>query len=138
MHPPRRTIVLCIPLAFLAASCGHPPAQAAAGTPADRFSVPTPRDPYADDLARFLAGLPGREASPFHDLEARPAWIKHRRELDRAWNHLEGASLPAMRIFQKQELCARRIPKAPVFYPFSGPDALMETIFFPENPTYIM
>ena len=104
----------------------------------DRFSVATPRERYADDLGRFLAGLPGRSGSPFGGLEKQPAWIKHRRDLDGAWSRMEEETLPAMRDFQKQELCATAITGAPVFYPFSGPDVLMVTVFFPKNATYIM
>jgi hypothetical protein len=100
--------------------------------------VATSRDRYADDLGRFLAGLPARTGSPFSELEKQPAWIKHRHELDRDWSRIEEASLPAMRAFQKQELGATPIVKSLVFYPFSGPDALMVTVFFPENPTYVM
>ncbi len=28
--------------------------------------------------------------------------------------------------------------KSPLFYPFSGPDALMMNVFFPDNPIYVM
>jgi hypothetical protein len=127
-------------LAFglMAFSCGNAPQNRAGHDPPDRLSVPTPRDRYADDLGRFLAGLPGRDGSPFAGLETQAAWIKHRRELDLAWARLDQAALPAMRAFQGQELCTGDIIKSPVFYPFSGPDALMATIFFPENPAYVM
>ena len=128
----------CSILALLAVSCSSAPKHAAETVSPDRLSTPTPRDPYADDLGRFLAGLHGRTGSQFADLEAQPAWVRHRKELDRAWNRIEETSLPAMRAFQKTELCEAPISKAPVFYPFSGPDALMVTVFFPANPTYVM
>ncbi len=127
-----------MPIGLLAISCNHAPKTVVENTAADRFSVATPRDRYADDLGRFLAGLPARNGSPFEELEDHPAWIKHRRELDRAWSRIQKASLPAMRAFQTQELCSGRIAKSPVFYPFSGPDALMVTVFFPDSPTYVM
>jgi hypothetical protein len=133
----RRKHLHCLLIAVLAISCSHPP-QRAAETPAvDLLYAPTPRDPYADDLGRFLAGLPGRSGSPFSELERHPAWSQHRRDSDRQWAKLN-ATLPAMRRFQKQELCAGAISKSPVLYPFSGPDALMATVFFPENPVYVM
>lgn len=139
IHPhQRRNSVLLLAIGLLAISCKHAPKIATGNTAADRFSVATPRDRYADDLGRFLAGLPARNGSPFAELEDHPAWIKHRRELDRAWSRIQNASLPAMQAFQKQELCAGRIAKSPVFYPFSGPDALMVTVFFPDSPTYVM
>jgi hypothetical protein len=128
---------LCCFLAVLAVACNRAP-KPAASNPADRLSVPTPRDRYADDLGRFLAGLPARPGSQFAELESHPAWIEHRRDLDSAWSKISEVSLPAMQAFQKRELSSDRIVRAPVFYPFSGPDALMVTVFFPRNPTYVM
>jgi len=105
---------------------------------ADRFSEPTPRDRYADDVGRFLAGSPARPGSQFAALEGRDEWVKHRRELDRGWSKIEGESLPAMRAFQKRELSGISIANSTAFYPFSGPDALMVTILFPQSPAYVM
>ena len=135
----RRIRIPCLAVALFAISCSHPPEKAAAVvSPADPLSVATPRDRYADDLGRFLAGLPARTGSPFSELEKQPAWMEHRRELNRDWSKIEEASLPAMRAFQKQELGAPPVTASPVFYAFSGPDALMVTVFFPKNPTYVM
>ena len=133
----RRTRVLCLVLGLLATSCNRPK-NVVDAVSVDRFSVATPRDRYADDVGRFLAGLPARPGSQFSELESEPAWVKHRRELDGGWSRIEEDSLPAMGDFQKRELSASAITEAPVFYPFSGPDALMVTVFFPKNSTYIM
>jgi hypothetical protein len=133
----RRMRVLCLPLGLLVISCNHAPKKAIENVSADHRSV-TPRDRYADDLGRFLAGLPARTGSPFGGLEKQPAWIEHRREMDRGWSGIDKTSLPAMRAFQKQELCSTPIARSPVFYPFSGPDVLMVTVFFPDNPMYVM
>lgn len=113
-----------------------PPAAAAAAP--DRYAEPTPRSRDADDVARFLAGLPGKDGSPFAELEKTDAWQRHRRELDDAWETIEKSTMPAMREFQAKELSAAPIEKSLVFYPFSGPDALMLTVFFPRNPAYVM
>ena len=43
-----------------------------------------------------------------------------------------------MQQFQAKELSAPSIVKSTVFYPFSGPDALMITVFFPRNHVYVM
>ncbi len=134
----RPAAVLCVTLGLFFVSCNHAQNPQKVSAPIDRLAVPTPRDRYADDLARLLAGLPSRPGSQFAELEQQPAWIKHRKQLDSAWDHIEETSLPSMRAFQSQELRAPSIVKAPVFYPFSGPDALMVTIFFPDNPSYVM
>ncbi len=122
--------MLCLALGLLAVSCSHAQKDVVEQkVSVDRLTVATPRDRYVDDLGRFLAGLPSRPGSQFAELEQQPAWINHRRELDRGWSRIEETTLPAMRAFQQQELRAPSIVKATVFYPFSGPDALMETVF---------
>ena len=124
--------------ALLVTSCNRTSNKVVPISFQDQFSAATPHDRYADDLGRFLAGLPARAGSPFSELENQPAWVNHRQQLDRAWSGMESASLPAMRAFQKQELGAVTIAQSPVLYPFSGPDALMVTTFFPASPVYVM
>jgi hypothetical protein len=135
-------LVSCLSLAVLLPSCGrsvtNAPQSSAGPAPHDRYADPTPRSRDANDVARFLAGLPGTEGSPFLELEKSEAWKLHRRELDHAWDAMEKSTLPAMRQFQASDLSAPSIEKSVVFYPFSGPDALMLTVFFPKNPTYVM
>jgi hypothetical protein len=97
-----------------------------------------PGDRAADDVGRFLAGLPGKDGSPFKNLEDQEAWQAHRRESDPLWERVEQQWFPAMREFQKKELSEERIEKGIVFYPFSGPDSMMITVFFPHSPTYVM
>jgi hypothetical protein len=142
MYPPRPWCrfaqFLVLFLSVLTLSCGHASKTVAAMAPADRFQEPTPRDRYADDAGRFLAGMPAKPGSRLANLQNDKAWAKHRDELDLAWSRMEGEPLPAMRAFQKVELNVDRTGNAPVFYPFSGPDALMVTVFFPRCPTYIL
>jgi hypothetical protein len=135
----RRSIrIFCCALALVTASCHRAANNVVTDPSADLFSGAVAHDRYADDLGRFLAGLSARTGSPFGELEKQPAWIEHRQELDRAWSGMERSSLPAMRIFQKQELGANAIPQATALYPFSGPDALMVTTFFPASRVYVM
>jgi hypothetical protein len=120
-------------------SCGRPSKGVAAATvPVDRFSEAAPRGRDANDVGRFLAGLPGMPGGPFSDLESQDTWRAHRRELDKAWGDIEATRLPSMRDFQMNELSGPAIEKSLVFYPFSGPDALAPTIFFPRSPTYVL
>ena len=51
---------------------------------------------------------------------------------------METERLPAMRTFQKAELSSRPAAASTVFYPFSGPDALTVTVFFPQSPVYVL
>lgn len=105
---------------------------------ADRLLEPVPHDRYADDVGRFLAGLPAQSDSTLAQFQDNAAWVKHRNELDHAWTGTESERLPAMRAFQKAELASHAAATSPVFYPFSGPDALTVTVFFPQNAVYVM
>ena len=99
---------------------------------------PVPHDRTVDDTARFLAGMPGREGSPFKPLEERPGWIQHARELDASWNHLDTGNLALMREFAAKVLGVPEVRDSVLFYPFSGPDTLTLMTLFPNNRTYIM
>src|SRR5579871_3641160 len=128
-------------LAVLLLSCGHqakPEPAATQVVDAGPFPDAAPKSREADDAARFLAGMPGKEGSSFAELENDEGWKTHRAELDRMWGKTESNSLTAMRDFQAKELNSDAIKKSTLFYPFSGPDALMMNVFFPNNPTYVM
>jgi hypothetical protein len=129
---------LCLCSAALMLSCSHASDTRNEKLPVDRLLEPVPHDRYADDVGRFLAGLPARSDSPLTRFQDNTAWAGHRHELDCAWTRLEGERLPAMRAFQKAELGSHPASALPVFYPFSGPDALTVTVFFPQSPVYVM
>jgi len=125
-------------LALLLLSCGRPSTSVAPEAPPQPFSEPVPYSGDADDVGRFLAGLAGSAGSAFSELEKLEAWKLHQSEIERAWKKVEAESLPGMRKFQKEELSGTPLDKSLVFYPFSGPDALMLIVFFPHNRTYFM
>ena len=127
---------LSLVLTLVALSCGRTPvAGADVKPPVDPLFQPVPLNRKADDVGRFLAGLAARPGSELASLHESDAWFKHRSELDRAWERLQTGVLPAMRTFQEQSLGSVR---SAVYYPFSGPDALMMTVFFPHSPLYVM
>ncbi|MEP7351879.1 MAG: hypothetical protein ABI824_01475, partial [Acidobacteriota bacterium] len=99
-------------------------------------SLPASRE--ANDIGRFIAGLPGTEGSPLATLEQLDAWKEHRRQLDSAWGKAQSPMISGLQGFQKSELNDEATRKAPVFYPFGGPDALTIRAWFPESPTYVM
>ena len=92
----------------------------------------------ADDVARYVAGMPGTPGSPFAELESGPAWAEHRRAMDAAWANAERERLVGLREFQKAELNSPPLRETPVFYPFGGPDALTATLYFPHSPEYVL
>jgi hypothetical protein len=135
-------LLLAVSLFGVITACGQSaksdtPVVQAAPEPTP-FPDPAPKAREADDAARFLAGLPGKPGSAFAELENDEAWKVHKAELDGMWGKTESRSLTAMREFQTRELNNSAIQKSTLFYPFSGPDALMMNVFFPRNPTYVM
>ena len=129
---------LCLGVAGLVLLLGHAADTRNPRPPAGRLLESVPHDRYADDVGRFLAGLPARPDSPFAGLQDSAIWAGHRHDLDLAWNKVDSQRLPAMRAFQKSELDSQPDRESPVFYPFSGPDALTMTVFFPQSPVYVM
>ena len=121
---------------FAACCCCAPSSQPPAESKA--VKLPLVRNRAADDVGRFLAGLPGKPGTPFADLERQPEWQVHQRELDRMWSPVETQWLPNMTEFQRTELSGPPIKDSVIFYPFSGPDILVPTIFFPNNANSVM
>jgi hypothetical protein len=117
--------------------CGRPaPRVVNRENAAKPDTVPHLRD--ADDAGRFIAGLPGTDGSPFAALETTEAWNEHRQRLDEAWHKAEASLVSGLQEFQQAELNEPLLQSSPVFYPFSGPDALTLTLCFPQSPTYVM
>jgi hypothetical protein len=121
---------------ILLAGCGRVSSVSAESRPPGQ-SDPVTRSRTADDTARFLAGMPGNAGSPFAKLENDNVWKEHRGLVDAAWSKADGDLLRGLREFQTQELKAAPMTAGPVFYPFSGPDALMATEYFPNSPVYV-
>ena len=92
----------------------------------------------ADDLARFLAGLPAREGSAFAELHATPEWQAHARASDKIWEQFTTKRLTPLEDFSRDELDRFHRDDPPDFYPIGGPDALHATVFFPNHSTYIL
>ena len=125
------------------AGCGTSHTSAAAPAEEHPASDRTPlaevlRSRQADDTGRFLAGMPAKAGSPFAGLEESPVWQEHRRQLDAAWARAENELLSGARKFQMDELNSAGFQSRTVFYPFSGPDAMTATLYFPHNAVYVM
>jgi hypothetical protein len=111
---------------------------AAAGSASSKLRFDVPANREADDLARFLAGMPAREGSSFAGLQSTPEWAEHAKESDRLWGTFDTKRLQALRAFSRDELAAFGNGDPPVFYPFGGPDALHATVFFPSHSVYVL
>lgn len=141
---PLTRLAAALSCAVLLAGCGQvsnvsakaSPAESKDHDPVTRSPEPVTRSREADDLARFLAGMPGKTGSPYAELENQDVWKKHRELVDAAWDKAEGELLQGLREFQAQELKTPPMSAGPVFYPFSGPDALVATEYFPHAAVY--
>ncbi len=126
-------------LSFLA--CGPaapPPKPAAAAAATTRERALSPEAVAANDTARFIAGLASRPGGPLEALEKGPEWQAYARGFDESWASFEKTQGEPMRVFQQKELEPIRPKGSFVFYPFSGPDILYMTGFFPGRSTYVM
>lgn len=91
-----------------------------------------------NDVARFLAGLPGREGGPFREREETEDWKEHAAAFNAAWTRLVQERLPRMAAFYARELRGEPVDGATVFYPFGGPDALAVLSLFPVHRNYVL
>ena len=90
-----------------------------------------------DEAARFLAGLPVRDAG-LAALAAQPAWAAHAEHLGKAWTRMDQRQLVKVRAWAAANIPAANRSSAPVFYFFSGPDFLYAQTFFPNSANYIL
>jgi hypothetical protein len=134
----RRSLLVFLSLAVLLSGCSAPRRVAAESLPKEQQPDLVPHSREANDVARFLAGMPGTPGSPYAALEANEVWKEHRRIVDAAWQDAEREQLAGLRKFQANELNAPALESRAVFYPFSGPDSLTATLYFPHNPLYVM
>jgi hypothetical protein len=109
--------------------------RASGGRPRAAGSVEAQR---WNDTARFLSGMKGRADGPFRALEDTASWKAYAAEFDTNWNQLQTEQLRPVNVFQKRELASIRPRGQYVFYPFSGPDVLYLTRFFPDSKVMVM
>ncbi len=134
-----------LPLALLSCglltSCGSrhtASAKQAKDSPGiERAAIEVAQDRQADDFGRFLAGLPGREGSPYAKYEKDPAWVLHRKAFEADWAKFDEDRVPVLQEFQKKELHGAPNSGGTLFYPFGGPDFVTANLFFPANLNYV-
>jgi hypothetical protein len=131
-----RRSALVLLLALAAVSCRRPASVESKSAP-EKTEAPFPHARDADDVARFLAGLPGTDGSPYVELQSDPAWKQHRKSLDDAWKRAGDRLISGLAEFQRSELNHQPLERANVFYPFSGPDAITPLVCFPHSPRYV-
>ena len=92
----------------------------------------------ADDVAKFLAGVPLPLASPLSALQQSPAYAGHVATLARLSQRYDRTYFSKMRAWSAAELASRIPMNLPVYYFFAGPDAVSALALFPDAPVYIL
>ena len=101
------------------------------------FFTPAYAAQSPDEAARFLAGLPVREAG-LAALESQPSWAAHAEKLGRSWTRMEERQIVKVRGWAAAMMPEATRSQAAVFYFFSGPDFLYAQTFFPNSADYIL
>jgi len=90
-----------------------------------------------DDVARYLAGMPGPPGSPLTTYREEPEWAAHTANLNELWRRFDTLRRWPIQSWGSGELGGLR-SAGTVFYPFSGPDFLYADTFFPSARQYVL
>ena len=93
---------------------------------------------YYSNIALYLAGMMPDTTAPFNTLVKNPQWISYTKSSDSTWKRVEDRNLTKIKHWRDTELVQINKETKTLFYPFSGPDFLYATTFFPNAEKYIM
>jgi len=93
---------------------------------------------YYNEVAKFLAGIKPDTITPFNALIKKSQWIRYSRSFDSTWAKVNDSSLVRVQKWSDSELRDINNETKTLFYPFSGPDFLYATAFFPNAEKYIL
>ncbi len=90
------------------------------------------------DAGRILAGEVPNAASVLGKIANQPSVQRHRGAFARSWSQFEAARLkPAMK-FAQDEITRQPQATGPIYYPFSGPDAMYALGMFPNATAFAL
>ncbi len=109
-----------------------PPVQTAQAVQATRSAA------WWTDAGRILAGEVPEAGSTLGRIANQPAVQRHSGAFARSWSQFEAARLkPAMK-FAQDEITTQPQATGPVYYPFSGPDAMYALGMFPNATAFAL
>jgi hypothetical protein len=97
-----------------------------------------PLDPYWNDVARLLAGLPLPTDHRLGAIADYPAYKTHSQFFNRAWAVKDSQLLAKLSTWAQAELPTEHTSTRNVLYPFSGPDFMTVHTLFPNATTYVL
>lgn len=100
--------------------------------------IPEITNRNSNDVSRYIAGLQPTDGNTLKATLYTAAWKKYAADQDIKWAQLNENHFKAIHSFTATELKNIFGENDTIFYPFSGPDFLNVTTFFPEARTYYM
>ncbi|MEY4110427.1 MAG: hypothetical protein RLZZ46_782 [Bacteroidota bacterium] len=101
-------------------------------------NIPKPTERKFNDIARFIAGMSPKADNTVPEKLYNEEWKSFSASFSKRWNSLDSIRYSRMRAFREKEIPLAKEKPDTLFYPFSGPDFLNATTFFPEAKTTIM
>lgn len=99
--------------------------------------IPSPTNRKYNDIARYIAGMSAKEGNTISQNLYNEEWSAFSSSFTKRWNSLDSLRYSKMRAFREGEISVNDKHDT-LLYPFSGPDFLNATTFFPEAKTSIM
>lgn len=90
-----------------------------------------------NDIARFLAGMPGSASSPLMASRNSEHWQRFSQNMDELWHRFSVMRQPRIAAFSRGQLGGLR-SSGTLWYPFSGPDVLFAETFFPGSNNVLL
>lgn len=132
---------LLLPIVISLTACAPSKKGAAQSKSPDRppadFSVVS-GEAGADDIGRFLAGLPIRHGAALSRLQQTEAYQLHQREMGKLGRNTVGMRMDLMATWSKAAVAPVIGSGGTVNYPFGGPDLLHVSAVFPQASTYAL
>ncbi|MDJ1484774.1 hypothetical protein QNI16_30015 [Cytophagaceae bacterium YF14B1] len=89
-----------------------------------------------DYTSRIIAGMQDGDTNPYKAVSEYTSWKKFAATMDSSWARVNRQRLGKMRNWSETEL--ENLSATTVFYPFSGPDFIHATTFFPKADKYYL
>ena len=89
-----------------------------------------------NDIAKFIAGVPVSKSSKLHPYTQLIKYMKYKSKMEKSWKSFTTINISNMLKWRKKQL-PKNYNKT-IFYPFSGPDILHGTVFYPNGTDFIM
>lgn len=125
-------LLFCAMFAASPAAAGPMPELSAQSAPLVRSAA------WWTDAGRILAGEVPKAAGVLAKVAELPSVARHRAAFARSWSQFEESRLKPTMKFAQEEIATQRQAEGPVFYPFSGPDAMYALSMFPRARTFVL